>query len=455
VDVLDNLVFGSTPESGFGASPYYLYDVFNESQLAPRTGLNSLTDSIQVKRAYGEVSTPVGVLRFGRMGSHWGMGMLYNDGNCLDCDWGDTVDRLQFVTEVFEGFYVAPMLDFNVEGPLWQRPSGMGESVDLTNLDDAHSYVLAIARRDTEQQRRAKLEADQTVFNYGLHFSYRTQRWAAVEYYDDPTLPQTGVVGDWPGNINNEDGRLGGFVQRGADLYIPDVWVKLERKDWRLELEVAGIFGSMATGARSLAELADDRANQALQVVQFGGTLQGEYRFLEGNLKLQMELGLASGDKAYGLGNRPGRNLHGKRTTERGDIDGRQYGCPTTGGCDVSVRNFQFDRDYRVDMILWRDLLGSVTDAAYAKPSLSYQVAPGLQLFGAAIYSRTLYAQSSPSGDDPNLGIELNAGASYETDDGFIANVRYGVLFPLGGFNQPGVELEVAQSVRGMLGIRF
>ena len=62
------------------------------------------------------MSTPVGILRFGRMGSHWGLGMLRNDGNCLDCDFGDTVDRVQFVTEPFAGFYVTPMIDFNAEG---------------------------------------------------------------------------------------------------------------------------------------------------------------------------------------------------------------------------------------------------------------------------------------------------------------------------------------------------
>ena len=54
-----------------------------------------------MKRAYGEVSTPVGILRFGRMGSQWGLGMLHNDGNCLDCDFGDNVYRIQFVTETF------------------------------------------------------------------------------------------------------------------------------------------------------------------------------------------------------------------------------------------------------------------------------------------------------------------------------------------------------------------
>ncbi|MCI0671632.1 MAG: hypothetical protein L0Y64_14350, partial [Myxococcaceae bacterium] len=187
-----------------------------------------------------------------------------------------------------------------------------------------------------------------------------------------------------------------------------------------------------------------------------------------------------SGDKAPGLGNRPGRtprtDVAGLPSREgsvvgtiRGDIDGPQFNCTATGCGDRDIRNFRFDRDYRIDMILWRDLLGAVTDAVYARPSITYQVAPGLELFGAAIYSRTLYPQSAPAfalnpdgsvlNNDPNLGVELNAGATYETEDGFLANLRYGILFPLGGlrsFGQtPGVEQGSAQSIRAMLGIRF
>ncbi|MGC4083302.1 MAG: hypothetical protein QM736_14635 [Vicinamibacterales bacterium] len=33
-----------------------------------------------------------------------------------------------------------------------------------------------------------------------------------------------------------------------------------------------------------------------------------------------------------------------------------------------------FDRDYHVDMILWRHLVGAVTNAGYVKPTLSYEL---------------------------------------------------------------------------------
>ena len=43
-------------------------------------------------------SCPIGILAAGRMGSHWGLGMLANGGDCLDCDAGDAADRIAFVT---------------------------------------------------------------------------------------------------------------------------------------------------------------------------------------------------------------------------------------------------------------------------------------------------------------------------------------------------------------------
>src|SRR5262249_34033080 len=150
-------------------------------QVPPQSGINALTDSIRVKRVWGEVSTPVGILRFGRMGSHWGLGMLHNDGNCLDCDLGDTVDRIQFVAEPVSGWYIAPAIDFNVEGPQTMRDTGV--PFDLSNSDDAHSIVIAAAKRDTESQAKSKIDAGQTIFNFGVHFTYRWQKNDPQDFY--------------------------------------------------------------------------------------------------------------------------------------------------------------------------------------------------------------------------------------------------------------------------------
>jgi uncharacterized protein (TIGR04551 family) len=140
-------------------------------------------------------------------------------------------------------------------------------------------------------------------------------------------------------------------------------------------------------------------------------------------------------------------------------VDGPQYRCGNAGCADGAIRNFRFNRAYRVDNILWRSLIGTVTDAAYAKPTLRYTLAPGFDIYGSAIYSQALYPSSTPSTTEGALGVETNVGARYETEDGFVAGIDWSVLFPLGGLQersgQPQPELESAQSIRGLLGIRF
>ena len=48
-------------------------------------------------------------------------------------------------------------------------------------------------------------------------------------------------------------------------------------------------------------------------------------------------------------------------------------------------------------VILWRRILGQVTDAWYLRPSMRWDIFPGLVFDGAIIYSQALYSQSTPS----------------------------------------------------------
>ena len=54
---------------------------------------NGFVSSIRAKRAWAEVDTEFGSIRFGRMPWHWGRGVFFNQGSCADCDVGTTVDR--------------------------------------------------------------------------------------------------------------------------------------------------------------------------------------------------------------------------------------------------------------------------------------------------------------------------------------------------------------------------
>lgn len=469
IDALDNLVWGSTPDYAYSrnAQNGYWFDrnefsIFSASQTTQRSGINSLQDSIAVKRVWGEVSTPVGILRFGRMGSHWGLGMLHNDGNGIDNDYGDTVDRVSFTAEPLPGFYVTPMMDFNIEGPTSVRTLEGGQPFDVANSDDAHSYILAVQRRDTEQERRAKLDANGLVFNYGLHFTYRNQRNDAVDTLSQP-------FGTTEGDASSQ-GTSGTVVLRRADIFIPDLWAKLEHKDFRIEAEFAAVLGSIQNRALSSG---DTLGNQALDIIQFGGVLQGEARLLNGDLEIGGEIGFASGDPAPGFGNYPRRrNRATGAAVGPGATDGQQYS-DTSAGTDRAITNFRFNRDFRTDMILYREILGGVTDSLYFKPKAKYRITQGFEVFAAGIYSRTLFLTSAPGGayvgGNESLGIELNGGARYETEDGFYGQLMYGILFPLEGFTKRDgpvtgtadlidgtkVTLENPQALRAVVGIRF
>ncbi|MBI5547236.1 MAG: TIGR04551 family protein [Deltaproteobacteria bacterium] len=449
VDVLDNVILGSTPEGGFGLSERTQWSALSEGQNPPSADKNWVEDSILVRRVYGEVNTPVGQLLFGRMGSQWGMGILANSGNGIDSDYGDTVDRIMFVAKVAD-HYIVPMLDFVVEGPSSARREELaGQPFDLDQLDDTRDYALAIARRDTDLEITRKLQAGQYILNYGAYFIYRNQTSDAASYYrqNNPYA--------------NEQANLG-FVGRDASLYIPDLWLKFQTKKLRLEIEGAAVLGSIGNAA-TVAGLSPDE-NQSLTLRQFGAAATGSYNVLD-NLDIGVEVGFASGDKAAGMGNRPGRGATGP-----GSIDGAQYCLATTcSRRDGDVRNFRFNRDYRVDLILWRELFDGVTDAVYVKPGAKYEITDGLGIWANVIYSRAIYGESTPSSSldtagnltgDANLGIEIDGGVRYDSGDGFMAGIAYGVLFPLAGLNSnpataAAIDAETAHTVRGWFVIKY
>ena len=137
-----------------------------------------------------------------------------------------------------------------------------------------------------------------------------------------------------------------------------------------------------------------------------------------------------------------------------GDYEGAQYGqrrCTANAPAnqapcqDTDIRNFRFNQDYRIDLILWREIIGGITDALYIKSGTSYAFNDSLSVFGALIYSKALKPTSTPSGTSTQLGFEVNAGVRYQTDDGFYAQLAYGILFPFDGlqynYNSPYIAL--------------
>jgi uncharacterized protein (TIGR04551 family) len=467
VDVLDNYVLGSStgPLYDYPGSPYAVPFYASTRVLSPDDPTAD-RDAILVKRAWAEVQTPIGLLSFGRMPSHWGLGILTNSGEGIDQDLGDTVDRIQFaiapVSTPLGRLALVPMFDFDAEGVLQtdgRNGPGTGQPLDLSNADDARTFGIKIARIDTEDEIRRKLDRNQSSFNFGAYYAYRTQvRWSPAWYEPDGTT---------------DPADPSAWVKQSAYVSYLDFWARLRTRRLTLEFEAVGVYGSLGDGL--LRDL-DFLTVPDLDVQQWGGVVRGEWEAVPRKLALGAEFGIASGDKAPGFGNRPDR-----LTVPFGDpaipwlppygsLEGPQWDAD-----DTAIENFRFNPAYRVDLILWREILGQVTDAFYLQGKLRWTILPGMVLDLAAVYSQAFYAQSTPSavgtapGATPTfgsedrgtyldgsqaLGIEGDATLRFETGTGFVGWFSYGVLLPLDGL-AGNRDTSNAQTLRTGLAVRF
>src|SRR5258708_6035115 len=185
-DVLDNTILGSTPDSVIGlnrppgslpggAPADYLYT----TQYPPEVGQNGFVSSIRAKRAWAEVDTEFGSLRFGRMPLHWGRGIAYNDGSCQDCDGATNVDRVMALTQIY-GHQLAVAWDLGAQGLTSQQlrfgqevPGGY--PIDLSQNDDVLQLMASLARIDNPLTLREPVDRGDLVFNYGVQLVYRSQ----------------------------------------------------------------------------------------------------------------------------------------------------------------------------------------------------------------------------------------------------------------------------------------
>jgi uncharacterized protein (TIGR04551 family) len=419
IDVLDNLAWGSTPDIMPSTTAESYATAF---QASPTASVNSLGEAIRVKRAWGEVTLPFGALSAGRMGAlvNWGTGFFVNDGNCLACDDGDAGDRIALtvplVGHLFTGLY-----ELSASGP--QVPIGPGNVGGQTVQADARAKVntvaLSIARFNSHEAQRRTVEGGRTLLQYGLLLAYRWQD------LDAPAWVQ-------PGGLSHPYGPSA-FVERGLKSFSGDLWILVHRGRLRWELEAATVLGRVADSSA----IPGIQLREATVVRQWGGltSLAWQFRF---PMRLRLELGLASGDPAYGFGV---RFAPGQTSTQKGDADGPQLRPPV----DNAVDNFAFHPDYHVDLVLWRRIVGRVTDAVYVKPTIragpfgnaQHHVTLDLSL----IDSSSLYA-TTPPGQARHLGTEIDLLARYRLELGFEVDLSYGILVPGAGFRNLELNLD-------------
>ncbi len=447
IDMLDNLVLGSTPEGLFTSTSGVQFPVGTWTQVPPANGVNADRNSIEVKRAWAEVQTPVGLLSFGRMPSSWGLGILSNAGNGIDDDYGDSVDRIQFALTPLNTpigpLVLVPMYELVATGVTSLNLGygrGIGQPFDRDQSDDAKSIGIKVVRIDTDDEIKRKLDRGEASYSFGAWYQFKSQGYQFAQWATSTSVLSTGQANE------AANASVGPAVKRDASAHVLDLWARRISKRFRLEAEVTGIIGEIGNAS-------NDPANPVGPILlrQFGGAARGAWSLAGGKLSLGGEVGFASGDRNPGFGNQPGRTA----ATVPGDIEGAQYRCdpPSTPGrvCDpvLDIRNFRFNPAYRVDLILFREILGGVTDAWYVKPTGRYEILEGLAAELSLIYSQAMYASSTPSTVHNPLGVEIDVGLTYHSDDGFIAFLNYGMLQPLDGLRMPPGTINATDLTRG------
>jgi uncharacterized protein (TIGR04551 family) len=439
-DVLDNYVLGSTGGDGLGGAVVVDRPV------------------IDVKRAWGEVETPVGLLSVGRMPVAFGLGLVQGDAGGLDDDFGDTRDRLQFATLPLSTpagqLSLVPFLDYDSEGPLQQDlrfGPGAGQPFSRDSAFDGRTWGLKLLKLDTDDELRRKLERGESSTNYGAMYLYTTLGKVRNPYWD-PSRPA-------PGGTEPTTNLRAEYYARTEYRHQLSLWYRYRTARFRVEAEVSGLTGQIGDPGPYSATV-DWNGGRQLLLRQLGGAVKASWQVKPNKVTLGGELGFASGDPAPGFGNRPGQLgdalTAGGPVTEFGGVEGPQY---DPARSDRVIRNFRFNPGHRVDLILWREILGQVTDAWYVKPTLRWDILSGLGLDAQVVYSQAIYGSSTPSATSGTtgarpLGLELDTKLDYATDDGFAAWLQYGVLFPLAGFDG-GTDLTRAHAIRAGLALKF
>jgi uncharacterized protein (TIGR04551 family) len=273
-----------------------------------------------------------------------------------------------------------------------------GHPFDLDQADNTNGYVGVISKLDSPQEFRDIVERGEMALNYGVYFEYKTQDWD-----DDLRKFQLGGAFDAGNN----------YVPRHLKTYTPDLWGKLGYGSLTFEGEFVAQLGSVE-------RLDDAGLVGSANIRKYGGVGKFTWRGVENKLHLGMETGFASGDQ---WDNIPQGNTNIAFQNQLG------------GPGDNTLTQFTFNRDYFIDLILWRHLIGAVTNAAYLRPFLQYDISKSWSFKVWNVTSFALKPVATP-GNAVTYGTEFDSDIGYHSG-GLSAGVSFGVLFPFGAMAHP------------------
>lgn len=399
--------------------------------------------NLVVQRAYGEVLTPVGLFRVGRIGSQWGRGILSNDGDGFrnefgDAHFGDTYDRFIFIT----------------------KP--MGEAGPLTTALLYDKIIETDIGSPTPlSKKRGDVDEAGIVVNWKQRaLGFLKKGWLSAGTY---TLYR---------------------MQNKTDsaVYIPDVYLKVTSETVRFDVEAVGIFGKSEAltafypGNGQVVTYSDGRteiigpatlAQPKFDIAMVGVASEIGYKPMR-PLELAFEVGYASGDKPgtdafsdsklttftfdpdYNVGLLMFEVANRVRTEMELEAIRARFDTPVAGASLRDVCNalcgdrtdFATTDEAINDFIngtaaIFGPTSGAVRNALYLFPKIHYQPVEDVKMLFALLWARAGEPFDNRSGSKvKDYGIELDYGIEYSYTENFFLGLQAGVLLPGEVFNE-------------------
>lgn len=375
----------------------------------------------RANRAWAEVSTSLGNLKFGRMPDHFGLGMVWNSGRRLDTDYahwetlwqpstlaniggdnpvdydldadqGTTIDRFMF-TGMIPGTPLRAAAAWDWGGQVSTTRYDSVQNIDTDDNDDINRWMVSIARIDAPRDFADRVARGQLGVNGAVRVQRTTTNWAyiAADPVTDPPVPVA--------------------IDQGS--YLTSAWIKLGWKKLLVEAELALEVGSISD-ARPLGR------DGELDIRTWGGVVRASGKAIDDKFGYGLEVGAASGD--------------GAEADAQGRTHLRNISILPGPSADTITR-FRFNPEYKVDLILFRELIGAVSNSAYFRPWLSYALTKSIAVRGQNVTALAINPVSTPGNSD-FWGFELDADVSYR-GNGFTAGLAYGGFFALAAMNHP------------------
>ena len=278
-DIFDNYSLGSSAATNNGNV------ILDDGSIASQ-------DAIYVKRAYASLRALNDQLEvtLGRVPNHFGLGMLFNAGDCLSCDYGHTADRVSFGLKMMDHLFVASY-DWVASGPTLspEYPGRLG--FDAFPWDDVDQWSIKAMHVDAEELIEDHVAQGKSVFNYGGWFIYRSQASGTAE---------SGALTEDNTDTLAEEVATGTTAQEPRDgrLYVIDAFAKYYSGPLTLGVEAAFIGGSFSDNVGGVD------APDATSITQLGLAAEVNYGLesRERGAQLNLKVGGASGDSWPGMG---------------------------------------------------------------------------------------------------------------------------------------------------------